>query len=47
MSAWRLSMRITRRPRRLGWFTFFPFLPKSFRLSYVVLKGFRALGRLR
>lgn len=47
MSGWRPIMRITRRPRRLGWFSFFPFLPRQFRLGYVVLKGLRALGRLR
>jgi len=47
MPGWRPIMRITRRPRRLGWFTFFPFLPKPFRLGYVVLKGFRVLLGLR
>ncbi len=45
-SPWRVQMRVTRRPRRLGWFTFFPFLPRQFRLGYTVLKGIRALLRL-
>lgn len=46
MSAWRPSVRITRRPRRLGWFSFFPLLPRRFRLSYTVLKGLYALRSL-
>jgi hypothetical protein len=46
MSGWRLSTRITRRPRRMGWFSFFPFLPRPVRLGYMVVKGLRALRAL-